>query len=788
MEFNAQIRRVAILGAGVMGAQIAAHMVNAGFETLLYDLPSEKGDPNDIVNKALNQLKKLKPTPLTVLENVSLIIPKNYQSDLADLTDCHLIIEAVAERFDIKASLYEKIVPHLSANTILVSNTSGLSINKLSELLPIERQTHFCGVHFFNPPRYMHLLELIPSEKTDTNLLDKLESFFVQSIGKGVVRAKDTPNFIANRIGVFSMLCTVHHAMALDIPLDTVDALTGTLIGRPKSATFRTMDVVGLDTMNHVVQTMIAQLNSDPWHQYFQLPDWMTKLIQEGALGQKTRKGIYQKVGKKIHVLDIKTQTYVESSPQLSDEIKSILKEKDLKQRFNLLKTSDCKEAQFLWACFRDVFHYCAYHLEGIANNTRDIDLAIRFGFAWQIGPFETWQLAGMKEMKKGIEEAITAKKGMSDASLPSWLDNIDSFYTEKGAYQPKSSEYASRSTLPVYKRQITFDKVLCEKDTLGETLFEDEAVRLWSLDKRIGIVSFKSKANCIGDDILTGLNKAIDIAEVQCKALVIWQTSPQYFSAGANLKQFINLFEVGQEDKLREVVYQFQRTLLRLKYSHLPTIAALRGQALGGGCELLMHCDDAVCAVESYVGLVEIGVGLLPASGGLKELAYRAGTLSTGGDPYILLEKYFKMVAMAEVSSSGADAKKRDFLKPTATLIMNTNEVLYTAIQKAHYMIESNYQPPINALFPVQGRDAIARLNMIIVNMHKGGFISEHDKCIAEKIAYVISGGDLNTGELVDEEWILRLEIDAFLQLATTEKTKARVSHLMQTGKPLRN
>lgn len=788
VEVDSQIRRVAVLGAGVMGAQIAAHMVNAGFDTFLYDLPSPKGEPNSIVNQALKQLKKLKPSPLAISENVDLIIPKNYQDHLSDLSQCDLIIEAVAERFDIKASLYEKISPHLSHHAVLVSNTSGLSINKLSELLPPSLQTRFCGVHFFNPPRYMPLLELIPSDKTDKNLLDKLEAFFVSFIGKGVVRAKDTPNFIANRIGVFSMLCTLHHAEALDIPLDTVDALTGALIGRPKSATFRTMDVVGLDTMKHVVQTMTEQLEADPWHAYFKVPSWMNQLIEEGALGQKTRKGIYQKVGKTIQVLDVHSHEYVDASPKLSEEIQSILKEKDLKQRFKLLRSAKGKEAAFLWACFRDLFHYCAYHLDNIATNTRDIDLAIRFGFAWQVGPFETWQLAGLDEIRKAIQADITGKASMSEASLPSWLDNLDAFYTKEGAYAPTVQKPIPRSSLPVYKRQITFDKVLGEEDNLGQTLFENEAVRLWTLDNTVAIVSFKSKANCIGEDILEGLNQAIDKAEACAEGLVIWQTSSQYFSAGANLKQFMSLFEVGQEDALRNIVYQFQRTLLRLKYTSLPVVAALRGQALGGGCELLMHCDDAVCALESYVGLVEIGVGLLPASGGLKELANRAVTLSKANDAFSLLERYFKMVAMAEVSSSGVDAKKRDFLKPTATVIMNTNEVLYTAIQKAHYLIKSNYRPPMHSLFPVLGRDAVARLNMIIVNMHAGGFISDHDKYIAEKIAYVIAGGDLNVGECVDEEWFLRLEIDAFLALAATDKTKARVSHLMKTGKPLRN
>lgn len=783
-----QIKRVAVLGAGVMGAQIAAHLVNAGFETLLFDLPSKKGPLNTVVLNAVRHLNKLKPSPVANKLIAEKIIAQNYDEDLINLSHCDLIIEAVAERFDIKASLYKIVAPHVAPDAIFVSNTSGLSINKLSELLPEALQTRFCGVHFFNPPRYMPLLELIPSNKTAPNLLDCLETFFVKYLGKGVVRAKDTPNFIANRIGVFSMLATIHHATRLGLPLDTVDSLTGPFIGRAKSATFRTMDVVGLDTMAHVVQTMKESLKDDPWHEYFDMPKWMTSLIEKGALGQKTGAGIYKKVGRLIHVLDTQQDKYVEVNSSVSEEVKSILKVSCLKQRFKLLVESKDKQAQFLWACFRDLFHYCAHHLPTIASNTRDLDLAIRFGFAWQQGPFEIWQLAGLEEVKEALLQDIEANKTMSSEPLSQWVNQISAFYSDNGALNPTDANFEARSSLPVYQRQISYDTVLCESNVCGETVFEDEAVRLWTLDKEIVILSFKSKANCIGVDVLEGINKSIELAEQQYKGIVLWQESATFFSVGANLKQFMNLFESDNATALKEVVYQFQRTLLKLKYSAIPAVAALRGQALGGGCELVMHCDDVVCALESYVGLVEIGVGLLPAAGGLKELALRAQTLSNGAPSFQLLERYFKMVAMAEVSGSGVDAKDKGFLGATTNVLMNTHEVLYTAIKKAHFLSDSNYLPPMKEKISVLGRDANARLNMIILNMAEGGFISEHDKLIAEKIAYVLSGGDLNEGEKVDEEWFLKLEIDAFLSLAQTTKTKERISHLLRTGKPLRN
>ncbi len=788
MDSKLQIKRVAVLGAGVMGAQIASHFSNAGFDVLLYDLAAKVGSLNGTVEKSIKLLSKLKPSPLATKSIAANIKARNYQEHLTDLNNCDLIVEAVAERLDIKQSLYNNIAPHINEQAVLVSNTSGLSINTLSDLLPSNMQERFCGVHFFNPPRYMHLLELIPSKNTSADLLNNLEEFFVQYIGKGVVRAKDTPNFIANRIGVFSLLATIHHAERLEIPFEVVDALTGSLLGRPKSATFRTMDVVGLDTMMHVVNTMKDSLTDDPWHEFYSVPAWLNALIEKGALGQKTRAGIYKKDGRSIKVLNLKQQDYVEQQVNIDSEVQTIMAEKNLAKRFAALQGSSSKQAQFLWSCFRDVFHYCAYHLETIANNVRDVDLAIRWGFGWQQGPMETWQCGDLNSIKEILEVEINAGTTMSSAPLPAWLKNTSEFYNQDGAYNPSTNSYQARSKLPVYKRQLSFDKVLGEKINQGETILETEAVRLWTLDKKIAILSFKSKANCIGSDVLDGMNTAIDIAEKKYQGLVIWQASQMNFSVGANLKQFIKSFSADKSDELRAAVYQFQRVALRLKYCSIPTVAGLKGRALGGGCEMLMHCDDAVAALESYVGLVEIGVGLLPAGGGLKELALRAHKDAGSLPSYPLLENHFKTVAMAAVAGSGAEAKEKAFLKPNAQIVLNSDEVLFLAIEKAKYLVCNNYLPPIPAAIPVHGREANARLNMIIVNMAQGGFISEHDAMIAKKIANVISGGDLNEGELVDEEWFLRLEIDAFVELAQTEKTQARVGHLLETGKPLRN
>lgn len=406
MNKNFQVRKVAVLGAGVMGAQIAAHLVNANVPTILFDLPAREGEPNGIVNKALESLKKLDPSPLASPVKLNFIAAANYDQHIDQLRDCDLVIEAIAERMDWKSDLYRKVAPHLGAQTIFASNTSGLSINQLAQAFPENLRHRFCGIHFFNPPRYMHLVELIPCVETEASLLDQLETFLVSGLGKGVVRAEDTPNFIANRIGVFSMLATKHHAQAFGLGFDTVDALSGRYLGRPKSATFRTLDVVGLDVFAHVVNTMRENLTDDPWHKHFDLPDWFNRLVEQGALGQKAKRGIYQKIGKEIHVLDLHSGEYRPSDAKVDDGVKDILRERDWAKKLAGLRGNAHPQAQFLWATFRDVFHYCALQLEGIANNARDLDFAMRWASAgtaarlksgrrpagnrWQVGSTQT--------------------------------------------------------------------------------------------------------------------------------------------------------------------------------------------------------------------------------------------------------------------------------------------------------------------------------------------------------------------------------------------------------------
>ncbi|MBN8921528.1 MAG: 3-hydroxyacyl-CoA dehydrogenase [Rhodanobacter sp. 68-29] len=784
-----RIRKAAVLGAGVMGAQIAAHLTNAGVETVLFDLPAKEGPKSGIALKAIANLAKLSPAPLADKDLAAAIIPANYDEDMDQLKDVDLVIEAIAERMDWKLDLYRKIAPHVSPTAVLASNTSGLSINGLAEALPEEMRHRFCGVHFFNPPRYMHLVEVIPTRLTEPKVVDGLEAFLVTAVGKGVVIARDTPNFIGNRIGVFSMLATMHHTEQFGLGFDVVDALTGPAVGRPKSATYRTADVVGLDTMAHVIKTMADTLPDDPWHAYFKAPVWLSGLIEKGALGQKNGAGFYRKAGKDIVVLDLAKQDYRLSEQKASDEVAAILAIRNPAEKFARLRASGDKQAQFLWACFRDLFHYTAYHLADIADTARDVDFAIRWGYGWKLGPFETWQAAGWQQVAKWVQEDIDAGKAMSKAPLPAWvLDGRDGVHGKEGSWSAADGKYKPRSTHPVYARQLFPDPILGEKFDQGSTVWENDGVRLWTLgNDGVGIISFKTKMHTVNDQVLDGIQHAIGVAEEKLKAVVIWQNG-EPFSAGADLKGALGLLQGGRFDDFEHMVANFQRTSMRIKHSLVPVVSAVRGLALGGGCEFQMHSARTVAALESYIGLVEAGVGLLPAGGGLHELAVRAARANPA-DPFESLKKVFETVAMAKVSPSAIEAKNMGLLRDSDVVVYNAYELLYVAKKVALSLAESGYRPPLyQRAIPVAGDVGTATFKASLANLQAGYFASEHDIAIATRIADTLCGGNVERGSLVDEEWLLELERRHFVELAKTEKTQARIAHTMTTGKPLRN
>jgi len=784
------IRKVAVLGAGVMGAQIAAHLVNAGVDTVLFDLPAKEGSPNGIVDKAIANLGKLSPAPLASKALAAAITPANYDQHLDLLRGCDLVIEAIAERMDWKKALYDRIEDYVAPHAIVASNTSGLSINSLVEALPESLHERFCGVHFFNPPRYMHLAELIACRKTRPEVLQGLETFLTTTLGKGVVYAKDTPNFIGNRIGVFSILSTMYHTQQFGLGFDEVDALTGPLIGRPKSATYRTADVVGLDTMAHVIKTMADTLPEDPWHRYFDAPAWQKALIEKGALGQKTGAGIFRKLGKNIVVLDLEKQDYRPSDRAAAPEVVEILKNRNPVEKFAQLRASSHPQAQFLWAVFRDLFHYSAFHLADIADTARDVDFAIRWGYGWKLGPFETWQASDWKQVAGWIAEDIVAGKAMSAAPLPDWVfDGRSGVHGAEGSYSPARGADLPRSTLEVYRRQRFPDPVLGERFDPGQTVFETDAVRLWHDGDGIAVLSFKSKMNTVSDGVLAGVLQAIDVAEKDFRALVIWQPS-EPFSAGADLSGAIGLLQAGDIKGFEAMVATFQQASQRIKYSLVPVVAAVRGMALGGGCEFQMHAARTVLALESYIGLVEAGVGLLPAGGGLKEIAARVGAaMPASGDLFSGLKPYFEAIAMGKVSGSALEARELGLARPGDVVVFNAHELLHVAKAQALALAESGYRPPLPArAIPVAGKTGISTFKMMLVNMLEGRFISEHDYEIATRIATVLCGGEVEKGSLVDEDWLLRLEREHFVALAQMPKTQERVLHMLKTGKPLRN
>lgn len=781
------INKVAVLGSGVMGSQIAAHFSNARINVVLFDLKSNEGKPNLIIEKSLLNLQKQKPSPLFSNKSLDYITVANYDDNLAELKNCDLIIEAIAERIDYKENLYKKIEPFVNANTILATNTSGLSITTLANVLPERLRSCFCGIHFFNPPRYMPLVEIIPSPSIGINVLAALESFLVSSLGKSVIFAKDTPNFIANRVGTFSLLVTAHYAAKFAIPFEVVDELTGKNLGRAKSATFRTADVVGLDVFAHVVETMANDCSDDSFASIYNLPEWINRLIANGCLGAKTRAGIYTKDKDGIKVIDITHGEYRSADKKASIDILEILKGKNWAIKFEQLIESKTPESEFLLACFCNLFHYVAIMLGEISDSPRDIDLSLRFGFGWMEGAFEIWQQMGWQKVAKWIALEIKSGNTISSKELPQWVFTLDNgVYADNKYYAVKENKYIARVIPKVYQKQLFPDCVLNETVNLKkEVLFENDGVILWHSGDDIGILSFKSKMCTIGSQVLDGISIAIDIAEDKCLGMVIWQQQ-DIFSAGANLEEFgraIMAEGIAGIDKI--ITYGHNIIAKKIRSSKIPIIAAVKGYAFGGGCELMLHCDGVVAACESYIGLVEAGVGLIPGWGGSTEMAYRA---SMESDSWHDFEKRYKTLALAKVSSSAIEALELGFLKDSDTIVMNSKEILYIAKEKAKFMALAGYRPDLPQKFKVFGKYGIANIKGFLVNMLSGNQISEHDNLIANSLATIMCGGEIEKDSKVSQDWLLNLEKEMFKMLAINPKSQARIQHMLRTGKPLRN
>jgi len=808
--FDKAFTKIAVLGSGTMGGQIAAHFANLGFDTLMFDTSEEA------LSKSLAMMKKLKPTPFAS-PSVSASIKTATYDNLDALSSCDFIIESIVENLDIKKQLFKKISPHVNDNAVLVTNTSGLSIQQIAETSPESLRSRIFGVHFFNPPRYMPLVELIRTSYSDESLLNKAEGFITSALGKEVVYAKDSPAFVANRIGVFSFMAVLKHAENFNLPADTVDALTGKRIGRPVSATFRTLDVVGLDVMANVVKNIYENAKDDPWIELFKIPDWIEALIEKGSLGSKTRKGIYEKIGKDIRVFDPNDGEYRLSDKTISSKVKEILKDcGSIENALLELSKSDDPQAQFLWSVHRDVFHYTAFHLEHIAETARCVDLALKSGFAWQKGIFEQVQITGWSQVRELLNKDLKEGKTLSSQALPAWVMDQPFVYSDEGAFDPNKSQFIPRSSHPVYERHLNKALLNGEKQNQFDILIDGESTKLIDIGNGIASVSFKTKMNVLSSSVLTELPECLDYLENNGFHALVFRQEQEHFCAGANLYEVISAVKLGLLEKdpgiaskakkkafevmhpelpklgklysIKKTVRMLQDLLMRLKHGKILTIAAVDGLALGGGCELLLHCNKVVASMNSYIGLVEVGIGALPAGCGSKEMALRAYLNKESDDIFPLLSKHFEQIAMAKVSASALEAREMGYLTSEDVIIANPNELLYVAKHQALAMLESGFRPPLDDTFKVVGKAGHANIMAQVANLFEGHFMSEHDKYCISSLAKVMTGSLVEENTVVNSKMILDLERKYFVELLGTQKTQDRIEYMLRNSKPLRN
>ena len=792
------IKKVAVVGSGIMGSGIACHFANIGVEVLLLDIvPRELNEAeqkkgltleskvvrNRIVNDSLANALKSKPSPIYHPKFADRITTGNLTDDIAKIKDVDWVIEVVVERLDIKKSVFEQIDTHRKPGTLVTSNTSGIPIHFMSEGRSEDFQKHFCGTHFFNPARYLKLFEIIPGPKTSQEVLDFLNNYGEQFLGKTSVVAKDTPAFIGNRIGIFGIQSLFHQVKEMGLTIEEVDKLTGPVIGRPKSATFRTVDVVGLDTLVHVANGIYENCPNDEAHELFKLPDFINKMMENKWLGSKTGQGFYKKEGKDILSLDLNTLEYrpnKRASFATLEMTKTIEKPID---RFKVLVKGTDKAGEFYRKNFSAMFAYVSNRVPEITDDFYKIDDAMKAGFGWENGPFEIWDAIGVE---KGIE--MMKAEGYTPAA---WVTEMlasgnSSFYTVKeGATHYYNTVSKSQVKVPGQDAFIILNNIRESKKVWGNA---DCTVH--NIGDGILNLEFHSKMNTIGGGVLQGINKAIDLAEKEYNGLVIGNQGTN-FSVGANIGMIFMMAVEQEYDELNMAIKMFQDTMMRARYSSIPVIAAPHGMTLGGGCELSLHSDKVVAAAETYIGLVEFGVGVIPGGGGSKEMALRAADTFRKNDVELnVLQEYFLTIGMAKVATSAYEAFDLGILqKGKDVVVVNKDRQIAEAKKHALLMAEAGYtQPARRKDIKVLGKQALGMFLVGTDQMVAGQYISEHDQKIANKLAYVMAGGDLSEPTLVTEQYLLDLEREAFLSLCTERKTLERIQFMLTKGKPLRN
>lgn len=791
-----QIKKAAVLGSGVMGSGIAAHLANIGIPVLLLDIVpreltkaeqdkglslEEKTVRNRIASTSIQKLLKQKPAPLAAKKNLQLITPGNLEDDLEKLKDMDWIIEVIVENLDVKKSLYEKIDGVRKPGTIITSNTSGISINAMAEGRSEDFGKHFLGTHFFNPPRYLKLLEVIPANTTAPEVVEFMMQFGEDRLGKGVVIAKDTPNFIANRIGTYGLLVTLREMQSRGYSIGEVDSVTGPLIGRPKSATFRTLDVVGLDTFMHVAKNVYDQTSGDE-QKVFEAPEFMKKMVENGWLGAKSGQGFFLKKDKEIQELDPETLEYRPAGKLKTPSQEMAKQQKGLSAKMKTLVYAEDRTGELLWSILSPTLRYSAQLNGEIADDIVAIDNAMKWGFGWQQGPFETWDAIGVQ---KSVEK-MKQEGHETPAFVQQLLDSgNESFYKEENGdlYFFDGTEY---KPVPVNEKVIDLKRYKKKHGVIKS----NSGASLIDLGDGIALLEFHSQSNAIGLDIMQMINFAVDEVEKNYKGLVIGNQGKN-FCVGANLGMI--LME-AQDDNIFELdftIKTFQNAMMKIKYSSKPVVAAPFGMSLGGGAEVALPAAHIQASMETYMGLVEAGVGLIPGGGGNKELYIKHLKGLPNGinvDLQNIASNVFESIAMAKVSTSAEEARENNFLNFVDGISVNSDHLIYDAKQAALALYENGYQAPLREKVPVTGEPGYATLLLGAEGMFSSGFISEYDLKLAKKLAFVLSGGKLPYGTKVDEQYLLDLEREAFLSLVAEPKTQQRMQHMLVKGKPLRN
>ena len=798
-----RINKVAVVGSGIMGSGIACHFANIGVEVLLLDIvPRELNEKekkkglslddkvvrNRIVNDSLQESVKSKPSPIYHKDFVKRISTGNLEDDISKVSEVDWIIEVVVERLDIKKQVFENLEKHRKPETLITSNTSGIPINFMTEGRSDDFKKHFCGTHFFNPPRYLRLFEIIPGKETSKDVLEFLEMYGEKFLGKKAVLAKDTPAFIGNRIGIFSIMSLFHMVKDMGMTIEEVDKLTGPVIGRQKSATFRTVDVVGLDTLVHVANGLHENVPNDEQHDLFALPDFINTMMENKWLGSKTGQGFYKKIKKEdgsseIKSLDLDTLEYRDQKKASFATLELTKTIDNVVDRFEVLVNGKDKAGEFYRKTFSALFAYVSNRIPEISDELYKIDDAMKAGFGWEHGPFQIWDAIGVQ---KGID--MMKEQGYEPAA---WVNEMlesgsDSFYTVKeGNTYYYNIDDKKQTKVPGQDAFIILDNIRESKE-----VFKNSGVVVEDLGDGILNVEFRSKMNSIGGDVLDGVNKAIDMAEKDYQGLVV-ANDGKNFSVGANIGMIFMMAVEQEYEELNMAIKYFQDTMMRMRYSSIPTVAAPHAMTLGGGCEMSLHADMVVAAAETYIGLVEFGVGVIPGGGGTKEMTVRAADTFQKDDVELnRLRENFLTIGMAKVSTSAHEAYDLNLLqKGKDIVVVNPDRQLAIAKKHALLMAENGYTQPIARKdIKVLGKQALGAFLVGTDQMAAGKYISEHDKKIANKLAYVMAGGDLSSNQLVSEQYLLDLEREAFLSLTGERKTLERLQHMLKKGKPLRN